>query len=163
MASGQTRCDGSEACVAPRRRARGLIYSDTAVSGAADDRTFVVSDGGVHWDDQRGAYTGIATSGDGTELAVGAVPKAGSRLMLQVYSVATGRLQRSWPASVNVTSSGNIKPVTGLSRVGESRLGSTLTRAPGASIRGGITARSVAGRAGRSHRAGGGSARPRSG
>ena len=80
-----------------------------------------------------GPYPGIALSGDGTELAVVAVPKAGSQLVLQVYSVATGQLQHSWPTGVNVTSSGNINPITGLSWVGDSTLGFTLTKVPGAS------------------------------
>jgi hypothetical protein len=80
-----------------------------------------------------GPYTGIALSGDGTELAVVAVPKAGSQLVLQVYSVATGQLQHSWPTGVNVTSSGNIMPITGLSWVGDSTLGFTLTKTPGVS------------------------------
>jgi len=161
----------------------GLVYSGTAVSGAADDRTFVVSDAvsGTYvatgqrpgslppaWylvrifpgsaDPVRvttlpiqfpageringgpstgtvngGPYPGIALSGDGTELAVVAVPKASSQLVLQVYSVATGQLQRSWPTGVNVTSSGNINPITGLSWVGDSTLGFTLTKIPGVS------------------------------
>jgi hypothetical protein len=162
--------------------AYGLIYSDTAVSGAADDRTFVVSDavsgtyaatgqrpgslpptwylvrifpgsadpvrvttlpiqfpagerinGGPYTGINGGPYPGIALSGDGTELAVVAVPKAGSQLVLQVYSVATGQLQHSWPTGVNVTSSGNINPITGLSWVGDSTLGFTLTKTPGVS------------------------------
>jgi hypothetical protein len=162
--------------------AYGLTYSDT-VSGAADDRTFVVSDAvrGTYaaigqgpgslppaWylvrifpgsaDPVRvtalpiqfpagerisggpstgtvdgGPYTGIALSGDGTELAVVGVPQAGSQLVLQVYSVATGQLQHSWPTGVNVTSSGNIKPISGLSWVGDRTLGFTLTKTPGVS------------------------------
>lgn len=161
-----------------------LIDSDTAVSGAADDRTFVVSDAvsdtytatgqrlgslppawylvrifpgsaapvrvttlpiqfpageHINWGpypgpgSNGGPYPGIALSGDGTELAVVAVPKAGSQLVLQVYSVATGQLQHSWPTGVNVTSSGNIMPITGLSWVGDSTLGFTLTKTPGVS------------------------------
>jgi hypothetical protein len=62
-----------------------------------------------------------------------AVPKAGSQLVLQVYSVATGQLQHSWPTGVNVTSSGNTQPITGLSWVGDSTLGFTLTKTPGVS------------------------------
>lgn len=156
--------------------AYGLSYG-AAVSGAADDRTFVVADAvtaqrpgsrppawylvrifpgsadpvrvttlpiqfpaGEHVNGgpstgtiNGGPYPGIALSGDGTELAVVAVPDAGSQLVLQVYSVATGRLQHSWPVGVNVTSSsGNITPMTGLSWVGDSTLGFTLTKAPGA-------------------------------
>ena len=53
--------------------------------------------------------------------------------MLQVYSVATGQLQHSWPTGINVTSSGNIMPITGLSWVGDSTLGFTLTKTPGVS------------------------------
>jgi hypothetical protein len=162
--------------------AYGLVYSGTAVSGAADDRTFVVSDAvsGIYATGQRpgslppnwylvrifpgsadpvrvttlpiqfpagervsggpsagmvngGPYPGIALSGDGTELAVVAVPKAGSQLVLQVYSVATGQLQHSWPTGVNVTSNGNSSPITGLSWVGDSTLGFTLTKVAGVS------------------------------
>ena len=80
-----------------------------------------------------GPYPGIALSGDGTELAVVAVPKAGSQLVLQVYSVATGQLQHSWPTGVNVTSNGNSSPITGLSWVGDSTLGFTLTKVAGVS------------------------------
>ena len=162
--------------------AYGLVYG-TAVSGAADDRTFVVYDavsGTYAAAGQRpgslpptwylvrifpgsagpvrvttlpirfpageringgpstgtisgGPYPGIALSGDGTELAVVAVPKAGSQLVLQVYSVATGQLQHSWPTGVNVPSSGNIQPITGLSWVSDSTLGFTLTKIPGVS------------------------------
>ena len=157
------------------------LATEAAVSGAADDRTFVVADGvnltdvapgqplvslppvwylvrifpgsadpvrvttlpiqfpagervsgGLDNASNGGPYTGIALSGDGTELAVVAVPKAGSQLVLQVYSVATGQLQHSWPTGVNVTS-GNTMPITGLSWVGDSTLGFTLTKTPGVS------------------------------
>ena len=156
-----------------------LVSSSTAVSGAADDRTFVVSDdlsgtytatgqrtgslsptwylvrifpgsadpvrvttlpiqfpaserinGGPGTASNGGPYPGLALSGDGTELAVVAVPKAGRQLVLQVYSVASGRLQHSWPTGVNVTSSGNSNPMTGLTWVGDRTLGFTLTKIP---------------------------------
>lgn len=89
--------------------------------------------GGPYTASNGGPYPGIALSGDGTELAVVAVPKAGSQLVLQVYSVATGQLRHSWPTGVNVTSSGNSMPITGLSWVGDSTLGFTLTKTPGVS------------------------------
>jgi hypothetical protein len=139
----------------------GTLYSGAA-SGAADDRTFVASAdssrgaaGSPTWYLVRifpGAadpvritklhikfptgegVRGIALSGDGTELAVVAMPNnasfsAGVPLTLQFYSVATGRLQHSWPAGARATA-GNPEPIADLSWVGDSTVGFAVTYAP---------------------------------
>ena len=140
----------------------GDALFSAAVSGAADDRTFVVSaavslgvGGSPTWylvrifpgaaDPVRittlsiklpaGEYdSGIALSGDGTELAVVAHPFGASLssdepLKLQVYSVATGRLQHSWTSGFRA-SLGNPQPVSDLSWVGDSTLGFVVTYSP---------------------------------
>jgi hypothetical protein len=153
--------------------APGQVMTNAAVSGAADDRTFVVSAAtasvgrGVNqgkipaqkaarWYLVRispGAAKPVqvtklpipslpgnaevretALSGDGTELAVlsatiGASRTAGAPLTLQVYSVATGRLQHSWPAGIDQTQA-NRTPVSDLSWVGDSTVGFAVTYTP---------------------------------
>lgn len=73
----------------------------------------------------------IALSGDGTELAVVSVPanasyRASVPVTLQVYSVATGRLQHSWSAGISA-SEGNPAPIADLSWVGDGTLGFAVT------------------------------------
>ena len=153
--------------------APGQVMTNAAVSGAADDRTFVVSAAtaaagrGVKpskapvreaatWYLVRispGAANLVrvtklpipslpanaevretALSGDGTELAVlsaktGESMTAGAPLTLQVYSVATGRLQHSWPAGIEQTQA-NRNPVSDLSWVGDSTVGFAVTYTP---------------------------------
>jgi hypothetical protein len=75
-----------------------------------------------------------ALSGDGTELAVvsadyTATSKGGGPVRLQVYSVATGRLQHSWSAGIDETQ-GNLKPITDLSWVGDRTVGFAVTYTP---------------------------------
>lgn len=153
---------------------KGYVLAAAAVSGAADDRTFVVSatalpvtsHGGVlqfpapTWylvrifpgsadpvrvtplpiqfpADDHISTGNMALSGDGTELAVmagpnGAVPRTDNPMperTLQVYSVATGQLQHSWPTGVTETND-NPSPISGLSWVGDSTLGLTVTLTP---------------------------------
>jgi hypothetical protein len=153
--------------------APGQAMTNATVSGAADDRTFVVSAAtaavgrGVNQGKipARKAATwylvrispgaakpvqvtklpipplpanaevrGTALSGDGTELAVlsatiGASRTAGEPLALQVYSVATGRLQHSWAAGIDQTQA-NRNPVSDLSWVGDSTVGFAVTYTP---------------------------------
>jgi len=146
--------------------------TDGSVTGAADDRTFVVSASvgangrqvlpltwylvrifpgaadpvrvtklpigfparsasGSPW----GWYVDTtALSGDGTELAVVASDdtpsfKAGEPEELQVYSVATGRLQHSWPAGID-QAEGNRQPISDLSWVGDGTVGFAVTYTP---------------------------------
>jgi hypothetical protein len=138
----------------------GALFSGAA-SGAADDRTFVVSAapsngaaGPPTWYLVRifpGAadpvritklpikfpagegVSEIALSGDGTELAVVATAdasfRAGAPLTLQVYSVATGRLQHSWSTGFS-ESAGNLDPVGDLSWAGDSTVGFAVTYSP---------------------------------
>jgi hypothetical protein len=140
---------------------KGNSLFSAAASGAADDRTFVVSAAPSHgvagppvWylvrifpgsaDPVRvtklpikfpvgEGVRGIALSGDGTELAVvataGGSLKQGVPPTLQVYSVATGRLQHSWPTGFS-ESAGNPDPVTDLSWVGDSTVGFAVTYSP---------------------------------
>jgi len=152
----------------------GRALANGAVSGAADDRTFVVSatpvgtgtgtgtGGGIDLGQAAAWYQvrifpgaarpvvvtklhiqplpaktevlEIALSGDGTELAVlsvkpAASAKAGAPLTLGVYSVATGRLQRSWPAGID-ESKANRNPISDLSWVGDSTVGFAVTYTP---------------------------------
>jgi hypothetical protein len=151
----------------------GQLMTNAAVSGAADDRTFVVSAStppavrgtnpgktpvqeAATWYLVRispGAAQPVgvtrlpipalpanadvretALSGDGTELAVlsvkiGESRTAGAPLTLQVYSVATGRLQHSWPAGIDETQ-GNRTPISDLSWVGDSTVGFAVTYTP---------------------------------
>ena len=142
--------------------AKGGTLTSAAASGAADDRTFVVSAaptqgaaGAPTWYLVRifpGSAHGvritklpiefpvnegvreIALSGDGTELAVvsttaGVPLSTGVPLALQVYSVATGRLQHSWSAGISATA-GNPKPIADLSWVGDGTVGFALTYSP---------------------------------
>jgi hypothetical protein len=135
----------------------GSLFSAGA-SGAADDRTFVVSaatsgsvEGPPTWylvrifpgsaDPVRvtklpvkfpagEGVNEIALSGDGTELAVAATAGASSREeTLQVYSVATGQLQHSWSTGFS-ESAGNRAPVADLSWVGNSTVGFAVTYSP---------------------------------
>jgi hypothetical protein len=75
----------------------------------------------------------IALSGDGTELAVVAThgPSLGNGtpLTLEVYSVATGQLQHSWPTGFS-SSAGNLRPVADLSWVGDLTVGFAVTYSP---------------------------------
>jgi hypothetical protein len=76
----------------------------------------------------------IALSGDGTELAVVSMPaNASSRgrtpVTLQVYSVATGRLQHSWSAGISA-SLADSEPIADLSWVGDSTVGFAVTYTP---------------------------------
>ncbi len=147
--------------------------TNAAVSGAADDRTFVVSAStppavrgtnpgktpvqeAATWYLVRispGAAQPVrvtrlpmpalpanadvretALSGDGTELAVlsvkiGESRTVGAPLTLQVYSVATGRLQHSWPAGIDETQA-NRTPISDLSWVGDSTVGFAVTYTP---------------------------------
>jgi hypothetical protein len=150
--------------------------TDETVTGAADDRTFIVSgsystlssvhagtlDTTLTWylvqirpsstDPVRVTKLPIqfpasvptsgggldvlstALSGDGTELAVlsartGAPWASGEPLTLQVYSVATGRLQHSWSAGIK-ESKANPNPVSDLSWVGDGTLGFAVTYIP---------------------------------
>ena len=151
----------------------GQVMTNAAVSGAADDRTFVVSASippavrgtnpgktpvqeAATWYLVRispGAAQPVgvtrlpipalpanadvretALSGDGTELAVlsvkiGESRTAGVPLTLQVYSVATGRLQHSWPAGIDETQA-NRTPISDLSWVGDSTVGFAVTYTP---------------------------------
>jgi hypothetical protein len=150
----------------------GQVMTNAAVSGAADDRTFVVSASvrakgqvvtPLTWylvrilpgsaDPVRVTKLPIkfpatstanspggrevlttALSGDGTELAVlsanvGASWRAGEPLTLQIYSVATGRLQHSWSAGIDENEA-NPKPITDLSWVGDSTVGFAVTYTP---------------------------------
>jgi hypothetical protein len=149
---------------------KGGTLLSAAVSGAADDRTFVVS-AATAGQPAKGAaprresatwylvriFPGsaepvrvtqlhlpplppneevreIALSGDGTELAVlsvktGEPSTAGQPVTLQVYSVATGRLQHSWPAGIDVTQA-NRSPISDLSWVGDSTVGFAVTYTP---------------------------------
>ena len=139
--------------------AKGGSLASAAASGAADDRTFVVSAdttqrlaGSPTWYLVRispgsvnpvrittlpiefpagEGVQGIALSGDRTELAVVASASAteGAPLTLQVYSVATGRQQHSWSTGLR-ESAGNPKPVSDLSWVGDSTLGFAVTYSP---------------------------------
>ena len=151
----------------------GQVLTNAAVSGAADDRTFVVSAStppavrgtnpgktpvqeAATWYLVRispGAAEPVrvtrlpmpalpanadvretALSGDGTELAVlsvkiGESRTVGAPLTLQVYSVATGRLQHSWPAGIDETQA-NRTPISDLSWVGDSTVGFAVTYTP---------------------------------
>jgi hypothetical protein len=151
----------------------GRVISNSAVSGAADDRTFVVSAATDGTDQPLAKGTiprqepatwylvrilpasagpvrvtklhiqplpakdevrEIALSGDGSELAVlsdktGEPSTAGAPLTLQVYSVATGRLQHSWPAGIDETQA-NRNPISDLSWVGDSTVGFAVTYTP---------------------------------
>jgi hypothetical protein len=150
----------------------GQMITNTAITGAADDRTFVVSaataatavNGGgttlgpepVTWYlvqifpgsaspvrmnklhiqslPAKAEVQEIALSGDGTELAVlsakvGVSWALGEPLTLQVYSVATGRLQHSWSAGIDENEA-NPKPISDLSWVGDSTLGFAVTYTP---------------------------------
>jgi hypothetical protein len=75
----------------------------------------------------------IALSGDGTELAVVATASpsfaAGAPLMLQVYSVVTGRPQNFWSTGFR-ESPGNEDPISDLSWVGDSTVGFAVTYSP---------------------------------
>jgi hypothetical protein len=156
----------------PKENYTLVSMTDAAVTGAADDRTFVVSASvsakrqvvlPLTWylvrilpgsadpvrvtklpiqfpanstANSRGGQDILTTalSGDGTELAVlsaktGAAWKAGEPLTLQVYSVATGRLQHSWSAGID-ESAANPKPITDLSWVGDSTVGFAVTYTP---------------------------------
>lgn len=139
----------------------GSLFSGQ-VSGAADDRTFVVSaapsSGTIvppTWYLVRilpgaanpiqvtklpiqakagEAVRDMAVSGDGAELAVVAStnsPSSGlaSPMSLQVYSVATGQLQRSWSTGFKATP-GNEFPVTDLSWAGDGTVGFAVTYSP---------------------------------
>jgi hypothetical protein len=149
-----------------------LSITDTTVTGAADDRTFVVSASvrvkgqvvlPITWylvrifpgtadpvrvtrlriefpassaaDSLLGWHVDTtALSGDGTELAVVAADdtpsdKASPPDELQVYSVATGRLQHSWPAGIDQTEANN-KPISDLSWVGDTTVGFAVTYTP---------------------------------
>jgi hypothetical protein len=156
----------------PQGNYTSVSLTDVAVTGAADDRTFVVSasvsasgqvvlpltwylvhilpgsadsvrltklpikltasstaNSGGSWDVRT-----IALSGDGTELAVlsaktGASWTVGEPLRLQVYSVATGRLQHSWSAGIDGDEA-NPKPIADLSWVGDSTVGFAVTYTP---------------------------------
>jgi hypothetical protein len=70
----------------------------------------------------------IALSGDGTELAVVATTE-GAPLMLQVYSVVTGRPQNFWSTGFR-ESPGNEDPISDLSWVGDSTVGFAVTYSP---------------------------------
>jgi hypothetical protein len=75
-----------------------------------------------------------ALSGDGTELAVlsataGASRASGEPLTLRVCSVATGRLQHSWPAGIDTTQA-NRNAISDLSWVGDSTVGFAVTSTP---------------------------------
>jgi len=142
----------------------GDALGSMAASGAADDRTFIVSAaigrttdsagdapvGPVAWYlvritpgaahpvrvttlpvqfPQGGSVGSIALSADGTELAV--LSRNGTTETLGTYSVATGRLQRSWSAAFSVPVSGaRNSPVTGLSWVGDAEVGFAVTYSP---------------------------------
>jgi hypothetical protein len=136
---------------------KGGVLSDGATSGAADDRTFVVSavagqgnavPGAPTWylarifpgsaDPVRitklpikfpadEAVRDIALSGDGTELAV--VSSASWGADVRVYSVATGRLRHSWSADIR-SSVRNLEPIADLSWVGDSTVGFAVTYSP---------------------------------
>jgi hypothetical protein len=138
----------------------GALFS-AGESGAADDRTFVMSAaptdhiaGPPKWYLVRifpGAakqvvitrlaiqlpaneeVNDIALSADGTELAVVAAttsPNTGfGPEVLQVFSVATGRLQHSWSTGFSA-SQGNLDPVSDLSWVGDAVVGFAVTYSP---------------------------------
>jgi hypothetical protein len=69
-----------------------------------------------------------ALSADGTELAV--LSRNGTTDTLRTYSVATGRLQRSWSATLSAPVSSDPNLVTGLSWVGDSEVGFAVTYSP---------------------------------
>ena len=141
----------------------GDALGSMAASGAADDRTFIVSAavgrttdsggdtpvGPLAWYLVRitpgeahpvrvttlpvqfprdGNVGSIALSADGTELAV--LSRNGTTETLRTYSVATGRLQRSWSAAFSVPVSGDRNSVTGLSWVGDAEVGFAVTYSP---------------------------------
>jgi hypothetical protein len=141
----------------------GDVLGSMTASGAADDRTFIVSAavgtnesagdpafGPLAWYLVRitpgdahpvrvttlplqfppdGNADSTALSADGTELAV--LSRHGTTQTLRTYSVATGRLQRSWSAAFSVpVSSGPKLPVTGLSWVGDAEVGFAVTYSP---------------------------------
>jgi len=157
----------------PKENSTYVSLDDVAVTGAADDRTFVVSvsardNGGqlalpLTWylvrilpgsadpvrvtklsiefpasstANSRGGWEvrTTALSGDGTELAVlsaetGTPLAVGAPLRLQVYSVATGRLQHSWSAGIDEDEA-NLNPIADLSWVGDSTVGFAVTYTP---------------------------------
>jgi hypothetical protein len=150
----------------------GDVLRSMAASGAADDRTFIVSAavgrmpqetvkgrtidsardtafGALAWYLVRitpgdahpvrvttlpvqfppdGNVSSIALSADGTELAV--LSRNGPTDTLRTYSVATGRQQRSWSATLSAPVSGDPNPVTGLSWVGDAEVGFAVIYSP---------------------------------
>jgi len=156
----------------PKGHYNQVSMTDTTATGAADDRTFVMSasvyanhhlalpltwylvriaPGSAHpvrvtrlpiefaanlAADSRSGWHVVTTalSDDGTELAVVSADdtpswKAGEPLRLQVYSVATGRLQHSWSAGIDQTQA-NRFPIDDLTWVGDSTLGFAVTYTP---------------------------------
>lgn len=157
----------------PKENYSYVSLDDVAVTGAADDRTFVVSasvrdSGGqlvlpLTWylvrilpgsadpvrvtklsvefpasstGNSRGGWEvrTTALSGDGTELAVlsaktGTSLAVGAPLRLQIYSVASGRLQHSWSAGIDEDEA-NLNPIADLSWVGDSTVGFAVTYIP---------------------------------
>lgn len=136
---------------------RTSVNSNT-VSGAGDDRTFVVSVAGDVLGAQpppawylvrifpgsagpvrvtrlavdfkvRMAVHATALSADGTELAV--VSGNSKSTVLGVYSVATGQLRNSWSATLGASPPGNLRPVNDLSWVGDGTVGFAVTYTPG--------------------------------
>jgi hypothetical protein len=72
----------------------------------------------------------MALSGDGTELAVVSV-SGKSSIALRTYSVATGRLQHSWSATISFSPSAGVRsPVTDLSWVGDNTVGFAVIYTP---------------------------------
>jgi hypothetical protein len=143
------------------------VHANATVSGAGDDRTFVVSDAigqstrdhsvvfsPTTWDVVRifpgsadpvrvtklpiklpadGPPSAIALSGDGTELAVASgagASKTRRSVALGVYSVATGRLQHSWSATIS-TSADDLFALADLSWVGDKAVGFAVMYNPG--------------------------------
>jgi hypothetical protein len=134
----------------------GSVMTSMSASGAADDRTFVVSayvgkpfSGPASWylvklvpgaaaplrvtrlpirvTGQATEVISSALSADGTELAV--LSGAGKSVTLAVYSVATGQLRHSWSAPFSQPVIRGM-PVTDLSWVGDDTVGFALTRTP---------------------------------